>query len=137
MTMVYKLKTSSEKLLILTENPLVYPVLFHKSGDARMKNAEIIFKDSQGNIIKREDLLNISGKVNYEIIGTENISKRTIELHQKARVYGQSGNYIKAIELLEEAHRTAPTWPYPLYDLAFTYLLKKDFSNALLNYEKV
>ncbi|MHA2203074.1 MAG: tetratricopeptide repeat protein [Candidatus Hodarchaeales archaeon] len=102
-----------------------------------MNSTEIIFKDGQGNIIKREDLLNISGRVNYEIIGTENISQRAIGLHQQARVYGQSGNYSKAIELLEKAHNAAPTWPYPLYDLAFTYLLKKDFRNALLNYEKV
>ncbi|MFX1507568.1 MAG: tetratricopeptide repeat protein [Promethearchaeota archaeon] len=102
-----------------------------------MKNSKIIFKDGQGNIIEREDLLNITGNVNYEIIGTENISQKAIELHQKARVYGQSGNYDKAIELLEEAQRIAPKWPYPLYDLAFTYLLKEDFRNALLNYEKV
>ncbi|MHA1977943.1 MAG: tetratricopeptide repeat protein [Candidatus Hodarchaeales archaeon] len=102
-----------------------------------MKNTNIIFKDGQGNIIKREDLLNMTGKTNYEIIGIENISQRAKELHQKARVYGQSGNYAKAIELLEEAHRAAPKWPYPLYDLAFTYLLKQDFRNAFLNYEKV
>ncbi|MFX1251792.1 MAG: tetratricopeptide repeat protein [Promethearchaeota archaeon] len=102
-----------------------------------MKNTKIIFKDAQGNIIKKEDLLNITGKVNYEIIGIENISQRAIGLHQKARVYGQSGNYNKATELLEEAHRAAPKWPYPLYDLAYTYILKKDFRKALLNYEKV
>jgi tetratricopeptide (TPR) repeat protein len=108
-----------------------------KKGDVGMKNTEIIFKDGQGNIIRRKDLLNISGRVNYEIIGTKHISQRARELHQQARVYGQSGNYTKAIELLEEAHTAAPRWPYPLYDLAFTYLLKKDFRNALLNYEKV
>lgn len=102
-----------------------------------MENAQIIFKDGQGNIIKREDLLNSTGKVNYEIIGTENISQRAKGLHQMARVLGQSGNYDKAIELLEEAHGAAPTWPYPLYDLAFTYLLKADFKNAFSNYEKV
>ncbi|MFX0016343.1 MAG: tetratricopeptide repeat protein [Candidatus Hermodarchaeota archaeon] len=102
-----------------------------------MNNTEIIFKDDQGNIIKREDLLNSTGIVNYEIIGTENISQKAKGLHQMARVYGQSGNYDKTIELLEDAHRAAPTWPYPLYDLAFTYLLKEDFENALFNYEKV
>ena len=64
---------------------------FRESGDVGMKNTEIIFKDGQGNIIKREDLLNISGRVNYEIIDTENISQRAIGLHQQARVYGQSG----------------------------------------------
>ncbi|MFW9779522.1 MAG: tetratricopeptide repeat protein [Candidatus Heimdallarchaeota archaeon] len=95
-----------------------------------MKNTKIIFKDDQGNTIKREDLRNITGRVDYEIIGIENVSQRAKGLHQQARVYGQSGNYSKAIELLEEAHREAPKWPYPLYDLAFTYLLYEDFNQA-------
>ncbi|MFW9855974.1 MAG: tetratricopeptide repeat protein [Candidatus Thorarchaeota archaeon] len=102
-----------------------------------MKNTKIIIKDDQGNTIKRDELLNTTGRVDYEIIGVENVSQRVKGLHQQARVYGQSGNYNKAIELLEEAHRGAPKWPYPLYDLAFTHLLKKDFGKALLNYEKV
>ena len=43
---------------------------------------------------------------------------------------GGAGDYKKAITLLERASSVAPEWPYPVYDMAFTYLLMKDAENA-------
>ena len=40
---------------------------------------------------------------------------------------GASGKYKEALADLERAAGLAPQWPYPLYDMAFTYLLMKDF----------
>ena len=64
------------------------------------------------------------------------ISKEAVDLHSKGRVAGQKGNYEDAIQSLIEASKIEPKWPYPLYDLAFTYLLKKDYKNALKYYLK-
>src|ERR1019366_8272650 len=57
-------------------------------------------------------------------------------LHQRARLAGESGDYRKAITLLEQACNLAPEWPYPVYDMAFTYLLMKDTENARKYYRK-
>lgn len=57
-------------------------------------------------------------------------------LHQKARQLGSSGDYVAAINTLDEAQALAPNWPYPTYDKAFTYLLMNDFANARDNYQK-
>jgi tetratricopeptide (TPR) repeat protein len=38
---------------------------------------------------------------------------------------------------LSKAQALAPDWPYPTYDMAFTYLLKKDFAQSRRCYERV
>lgn len=57
-------------------------------------------------------------------------------LHLEAREAGQAGNYDLAIEKLNEAMTIEPDWAYPVYDLAFTYLLKGDSANALKYYKQ-
>ena len=52
-------------------------------------------------------------------------------MHQRARQEGQYGRYDQAIDLLNKTSQLAPKWPYPLYDLAYTYLLQKDYEQAL------
>ncbi len=97
-------------------------------------DAKIEFIDSLGNKISKKELEKSTGSFNYEIIGIDNVSKLAKSLHNEARQYGQTGNYEKAIETLNLANKEAPNWPYPLYDLAYTYLLKDDFENALKYY---
>lgn len=102
-----------------------------------MMNDEIIFEDEQGNRIMREDLAYVTkGHVDFSLIGREQIPFEAIELHQKARQEGQQyGNYDKAIELLKKTCLMADHWPYPPYDLAFTYLLQKNYEEALKYYK--
>lgn len=57
-------------------------------------------------------------------------------MHKQARQAGGAGEYQRAISLLERASTMAPSWPYPVYDLAFTYLLMKDAENARVYYRK-
>ncbi|KAA2240935.1 hypothetical protein F0L74_24540 [Chitinophaga agrisoli] len=69
------------------------------------------------------------------------MSKHTVQiaakqLHDEARALGGSGKYDEAIKKLEEAMKMEPTWPYPVYDLAFTYLLKGDPAKALEYYQQ-
>ena len=97
---------------------------------------ELVFKDSLGHSLNKTDLANTTGKVNYEIMGTQNIDPKAQALHQEARELGQTGKYDLSIAKLEQAIRIQPTWAYPTYDLAYTYLLKGDFDNALKFYKK-
>lgn len=64
------------------------------------------------------------------------INEQANVLHLEAREAGQAGNYDLAIQKLKEAMTLEPTWPYPVYDLAFTYLLKGDFIHALKYYKE-
>ncbi len=96
----------------------------------------IIFKDSLGNVLTKSDFANITGQINYEIMGDQKIDTRAQALHQEARELGQKGEYDLSIAKLEEAIKIQPTWAYPTYDLAYTYLLKGDFDNALKFYKK-
>lgn len=56
------------------------------------------------------------------------------ELHIKGREAGQRSSYEEAIAFFEKAHEADPDWPYPIYDLAFTYLLLQDWEKSLQYY---
>jgi|ERR1044072_1124752 tetratricopeptide (TPR) repeat protein len=66
----------------------------------------------------------------------QSIDAKAQQLHLEARELGQAGNYEASIAKLEQAIAIQPDWAYPYYDLAFTYLLKGDFDNALQFYQK-
>jgi tetratricopeptide (TPR) repeat protein len=66
----------------------------------------------------------------------QHIDLKAKKLHTEARELGQAGNYDPSIAKLEQAIAIEPGWAYPYYDLAFTYLLKGDFDNALKFYQK-
>jgi tetratricopeptide (TPR) repeat protein len=51
-------------------------------------------------------------------------------LHQEGRKAGGAGNPVRALELFFRAHQLAPDWAYPMYDMAFTYLLGDDLAEA-------
>jgi tetratricopeptide (TPR) repeat protein len=58
------------------------------------------------------------------------------ELHTKGREAGQRSNYEEAIAFFEKAHNADSEWPYPIYDLAFTYLLLQDWEKSLRYYNQ-
>lgn len=64
----------------------------------------------------------------------EENQKKAEALHQKGREEAGKGNYEAGIKLFKEAQTLAPQWPYPPYDLAYTYLLQGDHKNALKYY---
>jgi tetratricopeptide (TPR) repeat protein len=96
---------------------------------------DLIFKDENENSIYLSDLEGVTGSYDWQIIANEKISNHAIILHQEARQLGGQGKYDEAIAKLKEANQIAPNWAYPVYDLAYTYLLKQDFENALKYYE--
>jgi tetratricopeptide (TPR) repeat protein len=107
-----------------------------ENKQVNVSDVSIVFKDSSGRSIVKDDLKNITGQVNYEITSDQNIDQVAINLHDEARELGQVGKYDSAIIKLQQAIKLQPDWPYPSYDLAFTYLLKGDFENALAYYQK-
>ncbi|WP_207625672.1 tetratricopeptide repeat protein [Niastella populi] len=96
----------------------------------------IVFTDSSGNILTTTDLANVTGNVNYQVKSEQYVDSKAQSLQNEARSLGQSGKYDLAINKLKQAIQIQPNWAYPIYDLAFTYLLKGDYGNALKYYKQ-
>jgi predicted TPR repeat methyltransferase len=56
--------------------------------------------------------------------------------HKEARQLGQNGKFDKAVASLLVTIELAPDWAYPVYDLAFTNLLKGDAEMAIIYYRQ-
>jgi len=98
-------------------------------------SSSLIFEDAEGNQILMSDIEGATGKYNWQLMEQKDIAPEAKQMHQEARKYGGKGEYDLAIGKLKQAHQLAPDWAYPVYDLAYTYLLQKDFANALKYYE--
>jgi tetratricopeptide (TPR) repeat protein len=98
--------------------------------------AVVIFRAADGRTLKTSDLQGLTGTFPYEILGRSKVPAEAESLHEQARHAGGAGDYKKAITLLQRASSLAPAWPYPEYDMAFTYLLMKDTENARKHYQK-
>jgi len=105
-------------------------------ADAQKESSVIIFRGADGRTLTKDELRGLTGTFRYEIVGKSNVPAEAESLHQQARLAGQSGDYKKTIALLEQASNLAPHWPYPIYDMAYTYLLMKDTENARQYYRK-
>jgi tetratricopeptide (TPR) repeat protein len=97
----------------------------------------VIFRDASGRQLTKDDLENATGTVQWSVVGSDNVSDAAAALHEQGRAAGSRGDYAKAIELFNKAHDAAPAWPYPLYDLAYTYSLMDQPAKALPIYERV
>ena len=82
---------------------------------------DVIFRDSTGRVLTRADLRNVTGSVDWSIVGGDNVPPAAEALQNEGRAAGSNGDYTKAIDAFTRAHDAAPNWPYPLYELAFTY----------------
>lgn len=84
-----------------------------------------------------KDMPGVHSKLNVEVVGGEPVPPEAKRLHEEARLAGGHGDYDRALELLNRAHQLAPTWPYPLYDAAFTHVLQGDSVQAEALYDEV
>jgi tetratricopeptide (TPR) repeat protein len=96
-----------------------------------------VFRDATGRELTTSDLAGYTGQVRWELVGGEDLPSEAVALHRQARQAGENSDYDRALRLLDEAHRLAPNWPYPVYDAAFTYLLQDDAVRAEEYYAKV
>jgi hypothetical protein len=67
------------------------------------------------------------GRGTLEVIGAGAIPPEASRRHAEA---GEHGDYPRALDLLEQAHRLAPDCLYPVYKAAFTYLLQGNSPRA-------
>lgn len=108
----------------------------NKAAAQTMENKVIIF-EKDGKQISAEDLEGATGTYDWSISSSKTISPKAIELHNAGRELGATGNSEAAIATMKEAHALEPDWAYPLYDIAYTYLLNGKNAQALEYYEKV
>jgi tetratricopeptide (TPR) repeat protein len=98
-------------------------------------NERVEFTRANGE--KVSDLRKVDGgRVDYQVLGGEPVPAEAQRLHNDARKKGEAGDYQSALALLRQATKVAPDWPYPYYDMAFTYLLQGDQSNAFWYYKE-
>jgi tetratricopeptide (TPR) repeat protein len=100
------------------------------------EEAVVVFRAADGRALTMAELRGLTGTFQYEILGGSNVPTEAKSLHKQARQAGGAGDYKQAISLLERASNLAPAWPYPVYDMAFTYLLMKDADNARKYYRR-
>jgi tetratricopeptide (TPR) repeat protein len=98
---------------------------------------DLIFKDTAGRLLTREDLKGVTGIVNWEISSTGSVPAEARKLHEAGRVAGQRGDSSAALANFERAALLAPHWPYPVYDAAFTFLLQRQYVKAHEYYRRV
>jgi tetratricopeptide (TPR) repeat protein len=105
-------------------------------GCGRKSNTERV-EFTKANGEKVSDLGKVGdGQVGYQVLGGAPVPAEAQRLHNDARKKGEAGDYQSALALLGQAAKVAPDWPYPYYDMAFTYLLQGDQSNAFWHYKE-
>ncbi len=53
-----------------------------------------------------------------------------VELHERGRALCADGDVPAGLEFLYRAHQRVPSWPYPPYDMAYSYLLAGELEQA-------
>jgi tetratricopeptide (TPR) repeat protein len=127
---------TANALLLLSAVVAVPAGCKRNRAETPKESVVVVFRDDHGRTLTMDELHGLTGTFQYEIVGKSHVPPEAETLHKQARQAGESGDYKKAITLLNQAHKLAPQWPYPLYDLAYTYLLMDDTENARKYYRK-
>ncbi len=105
-------------------------------GCGKERDAKVVFTTKDGQEV--QDLKKVEdGGVDYKVVGKGEIPAQAKELHELGRKYGAAGKFDAALLNFAEASKIAPQWAYPIYDSAYTFLLRGDATNALAKYREV
>jgi tetratricopeptide (TPR) repeat protein len=96
----------------------------------------VSYVDSQGQTMQPEELAGKTDRITWEIHDGGDVNAEARRLHDEGRSAGEREDYDAAIELFTRAAALDSAWPYPVYDRAFTHLLKGEFEAALTDYRK-
>lgn len=105
-------------------------------GDEAASGVGVVFTDVEGRVLTPEDLPKARGAIRWEVRVPGTPNPDADRLHQAGRAAGAKGDLDQAIALLTQASELAPSWPYPIYDRAFSHLLKQEFDLALADYRR-
>jgi tetratricopeptide (TPR) repeat protein len=110
-----------------------YEIPFDEDMQSRVT---VVFTDSRGQTLAPDDLPNAVGSISWQIRFGGPINPDAKRVHDEGRAAGARGAHDAAVSLLTQAAELDPTWPYPIYDRAYTHLLREDFEAALADYRK-
>ncbi len=96
----------------------------------------VVVKDSDGRILLPDELSGSTSKWTWEVRDVRPAHPEAQRLRDEGRAAAQTGDYDTAIALFTNAADLDPSWPHPVYDRAFTHLLKRNFAAALADYRK-
>jgi len=109
-----------------------------KENDSEsIANVNIQFKDDNGNKISKAELAKYTEIFNYDEVyyNKDDVSEFAMSFYEQAKKHQGEADNIKAIEEFQKAHKEAPNWIYPIYNLAVLHLLEDDYDNALKYYK--
>ncbi len=108
-----------------------------KNWCAELEKMSFVLTDERGQKLEIEDLVNYDGNISYELQTPNWILPEAQELFDQGRVYALETRFEDAIASFEQAAELDPSWPYPIYEMALTYLLMGDADKALQLYQQV
>ncbi len=123
------LARDDEGVKVYTDNLETMGTFEVASRDGSGATYTVVFRDDRGRTLTLDELGDARGKLEWEIHGGQAVLPDARALHQQGREAGSRGDYENAMSLFTEAAALAPSWPYPVYDRAFTYMLRGDFQD--------
>jgi len=83
------------------------------------------------------DITNVTESAKFEGRDPRFIPEAAKEFHEQGRSFGAQGKLELALDSFKKAREAAPHWPYPVYDMAHTFLLLGRLKEALELYKQV
>ena len=125
-----------EGVLTYTKNLETIGTFDVPAGDGTDDKLTVRVTDEEGRTLTLDELRTVSGRIKWDLRYDLEVPPEAHRLHQEGRTAGAAGEYETALSLLTRAAELAPTWPYPIYDRAFSYLFQHKFDLALREYQR-
>jgi tetratricopeptide (TPR) repeat protein len=97
----------------------------------------LVIEDESGATLAPDEFRQYKGRIKWQVVGGPDVPAEARRLQQEGRTAGERKEFDLAVQLFTEAATVDPSWPQPLYDRAFTHLLKGDRTAALDDYQAV
>ncbi len=118
---------------------IVLVLIFSCQGKEKKETTNTInslFTDGHGNKISKAELAKSTEVFNYDKVyfKKNDASELAKSFYEQGKKYQEEGNTKKAIEEFKKAHKEAPNWIYPIYNLAIQYVFQDTNKDALKYY---
>jgi tetratricopeptide (TPR) repeat protein len=103
------------------------------------RHLRVLIADGDGRTVLPDELpaaATASSRLTWRIVGGDHTHPEADRLHQDGRAAGEKGDFDAAIALFTKAAELEPSWPQPVYERAYTHLLKRDFDAARADYRR-
>lgn len=95
-----------------------------------------LFTDGHGNKISKAEVAKSTEVFNYDkvYLKKSDASELAKSFYEQGKIYQEAGNTKKAIAEFKKAHKEAPNWICPIYNLAMQYVFQDTNENAMKYY---